>query len=235
MALNKLWYLGAAGLIVTGLLWVGFFYDSGSRLTPTVEKSTGVDMEIAGLKYSNYKEGKLQSRVQAAQLMVVPRKIGAFQIKSINEAVITRFRLEMHSSNLPAEPNKTRSVLPDELSDGIKGLAAIKGTGRIVKITIAGMEILSLRDEKPEFILQARVGSFDARQKQLQLENVTMLQPENHLRLTTDLAIWNKEINAFEVPGPYVLYRGKEVDKGERVFIDLAFRIIREKKPQKKS
>ena len=221
-------------LIISGLLWVGVFYDSGSRLTPTVEKSTGVDMEIAGLKYSNYKEGKLQSRVQAEQLMVVPRKIGAFQIKSINEAVITRFRLEMHSSNLAAEP-KTGSALPDELSDGIKGLAAIKGTGRIVKMTIAGMEILSLRDEKPEFILQARVGSFDARHKQLQLENVTMLQPENHLRLTTDLAIWNKEINAFEIPGPYVLYRGKEVVKGERVFIDLAFRIIREKNPQKKS
>ncbi len=235
MSATKWWYLGAGGMIVAVLLWVGFFYDSGSRLVPVAEKSTGVAMEIEGLKYSNYKEGKLQSRVQAAQLMVVPRKIGAFQIKSINEAVITRFRLEMHSSNLPAEPIKTGSALPDELSDGIKGLAAIKGTGRIVKMTIAGMEILSLRDEKPEFILQARVGSFDARHKQLQLENVIMQQPEKHLRLTTDRAIWNKEINAFEVPGPYILHRGKEVIKGERVFIDLAFRIIREKKPQKKN
>ena len=235
MSATKWLYWGAGGAIVAILLWVGFFYDSGSGLVPSATKSTGVAMEIEGLKYANYKDGKLQSRVQAAQLIVVPRKIGAFQIKSINEAVITRFRLEMHSSNLAAEQNKTGTALPDELSDGIKGLAAIKGTGRIVKMTIAGMEILSLRDEKPEFILQASVGSFDARQKQLQLENVTMLQPGNHLRLTTDLAIWNKEINAFEVPGPYVLYRGKEVVKGERVFIDLAFRIIREKKPQKKS
>jgi hypothetical protein len=235
LSINKWLYLGVGGLIVTGLVWVGFFYDRGSRIVPTVEKSTGVAMEIEGLKYSNYKDGKLQSRVQAAQLMVVPRKIGVFQIQSINEAVISRFRLEMHSATLPDEPNKTGTALPDELSDGIKGLATIKGAGRIVKVTIAGMEILSLRGDKPEFILQARVGSFDARHKQLQLENVIMQQPGNHLRLTTDRAVWNKEINAFEVPGSYVLQRGNEVTKGERIFIDLAFRIIRDKKAKKKT
>lgn len=232
LSINKWLYLGIAGLIATGLLWVGFFYDSGSRLVPSTAKSTGVAMDIEGLKYANYKNGKLQSRVQAAQLVVVPRKIGAFQIQSINEAVISHFRLELIRS---PDKEKEEGALPDELSDGIKGLASIKGSGRIVKVTIAGMEILSLRDNNPEFILQARVGSFDARHKQLQLENVVMQQPDNHLRLTTDLAVWNKEIKAFEVPGPYVLYRGKEVVKGDRVFIDLAFRIIREKKPQKKS
>jgi len=233
MSANKWWYWGAGGVIVAVFLWFGLFYDSESRLAPSAEKSTGVAMEIEGLKYSNYKDGKMQSRVQAAQLMVVPRKIGVFQIQSINEAVISRFRLEMHSATLPDEPNKTGAALPDELSDGIKGLASIKGSGRIVKVTIAGMEILSLRGDKPEFILQARIGTFDARHKQLQLENVSMQQPENHLRLTTDRAVWNKEINAFAVPGSYVLHRGNEVVKGENIFIDLAFRIIRDKKTKK--
>ena len=235
LPINKWWYWGVGSLIAAGLLWVAFFYDSSSGIVPTAEKSTGVAMEIEGLKYSNYKEGKLQSRVQAAQLMVVPRKIGVFQIQSINEAVISRFRIEMHKSALPEEKKKTETVLPDQLSDGIKGLAAIKGAGRIVKVTIAGMEILSLQGDKPEFILQARVGTFDARHKQLQLENVIMQQPENHLRLTTDRAVWNKELNAFAVPGPYVLYRGKEVTKGENIFIDLAFRIIRYKEDKKKN
>lgn len=233
MPINKWWYWGVGGVLVAVFLWVGLFYDSGSQLLPVAEKSTGVAMEIEGLKYSNYKDGKLKSRVQAAQLMVVPRKIGAFQIQSLNEAVISRFRLEMHSATLPDEPSKTGTSLPDELSDGIKGLATIKGAGRIVKVTIAGMEILALRGDKPEFILQASVGSFDARHKQLQLENVIMEQPENHLRLTTDRAVWNKEINSFAVPGPYVLHRGNEVVKGENIFIDLAFRIIRDKKTKK--
>lgn len=236
MSATKWWYWSCGGLIVAVLLWVGFFYDRGSRLIPSpAEQPSGVAIEIEGLKSTNYKEGKLQSRVQAAQLVVVPRKIGVFQIQSINEAVISRFRLEMHNTARPVEQNSSTAALPDELSDGINGLASIKGSGRIVKVTIADMEILSIRENKPEFILQARVGTFDARHKQLQLENVIMQQPENHLRLTTDRAVWNKEINAFEVPGPYVLHRGNEVVKGEHIFIDLAFRIIRDKKARKKN
>lgn len=229
MAAKKWWY-GGAGLLIVGFLWAWIGYDREPVATPVVGKSSGVAMEIEGLKYSNYKDGKLQSRVQAAQLVVVPRRIGIFQIQSINEAVISGFRLEMHNARLAAGEGNSGAALPDELSDGIKGLASLKGAGRIVKVTIAGMEILSLRGDRAEFLLQARVGSFDARRKQLQLENVTMEQPEKQLRLTTDKALWNQDLKAFAVPGPYILYRGKEVVKGENIFIDLAFRLISYKK-----
>ncbi len=240
MSAHKWWYWGAIGLIVAVLLWVGFFYDNGSRLVPTAEKSTGVAMEIEGLKYSNYKDGKLQSRVQAGQLVVVPRKIGIFQIQSINEAVISRFRLEVFNSPAKKEANQS-APLPDELSEGIKGLASIKGSGRITKVTIAGMEILSLQDNQPKFILNARVGIFDARQKQLQLEQITLQQPALGMRIVSERAVWNKKINAFEIPGPYELHAADGVQKGERVYVDMNFRLIfdkgsiKPKKAQKKS
>lgn len=239
LSANKWWYGGVGGVIVAGVLSVVFFYDSGSRLVPAVEKSTGVAIEIEGLKYSNYKDEKLQSRVQAAQLMVVPRKIGVFQIQSINEAVISQFRLEIFNSppTIPGNQEKLNSApsvareneFADELSEGIKGLASIKGAGRITKVTITGMEIFSLREDKPEFILQARVGSFDARKKELQLEQVTLLQPITGMRIVTERAVWNKKIKAFEIPGDYEVTTEKGVKKGKRIYIDMNFRLIYDK------
>lgn len=232
---GKKWrYWGGGGVIVL-LLWAGLSYDRGARLVPTVEKSTGVAMEIEGLKYSNYRDDQLQSRVQAGQLVVVPRQIGIFQVQSINEAVITRFRIEVMNS--PEQKAEKPSIsLPNELADGIKGLASIKGSGRITKVTIAGLEVLALQGDQPKFVLHAKTGTFDARQKQLQLEGITLQQPASGMRIKSERALWNKKINAFEIPGPYELHTAEGVQKGERLYVDMNFRLIFDKgsvKPKK--
>lgn len=225
---NLLWGGGIIGTLLLTVAGVYLSRQSERPLPVETVKSSGVAMEIQGLKYSNYKEGKLQSRVQAGQLIVVPRKIGIFQIQSINEAVISQFRLEILNEPVKAS-SATSTDLPLELADGIKGLAAIKGSGRITKVTIAGMTIISLQDNQPNFILNAKVGVFDARQKQLQLEQVILQKPSLGMKIVTERAVWNKKINAFEIPGPYEIHKSDGIQKGERVYVDMNFRLIFDK------
>lgn len=221
-----MWGGGIIGIALLTVAGIYLSHETEGRLSVETVNSTGIAMEIEGLKYSNYKDGRLQSRVQAGQLVVVPRKIGIFQIHSINEAVISRFRLEILNAPLTSGAANHQSDLPLELSDGIKGLAAIKGSGRITKVTISGMEIISLRDDKPVLRLIAQTGLFDARQKQLKLEKIVLQNPSIGLRISSEQALWNKKINAFEIPGPYELHTADGIQKGERIYVDMNFRLI---------
>lgn len=179
-------------------------------------------MSIRGMEYSSYYgNGQLQSRFTADQFLVKPRQFSVFKIKSVNEAILTNTRFEIFGPP-PVETDSSNRLTTDgedgdlgtQLSDGIRGLAELKGMGRITRAVLFGMSMETFFNEKPILHLQAQHATMNISKAEMILEKAIIENHQTATRLIGKEIFWNEKQKTFEIPGEYHLQSPSGIIRG---------------------
>jgi hypothetical protein len=176
------------------------------------------------MEYSSYYgNGQLQSRVTADQFLVKPRQFSVFKIKSVNEAILTNTRFEIFGPP-PVDTDSSNRLTTDgedgdlgtQLSDGIRGLAELKGMGRITRAVLFGMSMETFFNEKPILHLQAQHATMNISKAEMILEKAIIENHQTATRLIGKEIFWNEKQKTFKIPGEYHLQTPSGTIRGEK-------------------
>lgn len=216
--------LGGVGLMV----WVVTGYRNQAEERVGMETPSSHPMAIKGLVFSNYEGDRLQSRVKADQLLVKPRQFSVFRIKSVNEVVLTNtfFEIYQYPAEKGSAAGEERFSLGAQLTSGVKGLAGLKGMGRVTRAVLLGMKMEVLNSGHPHLRLSAQNAEMSINKAEMQMENVLIENPVSGKRLISKVVIWDEKNRVFVVPGEYRLQTPGGISVGKNVAVDLNLQIL---------
>ena len=181
---------------------------SNERRPPTFE----------GITISEFSGTTLRRRLRAAQLLVVPKRIGFLQVARLSELVLTGARLELFEEG---DDPATRSA-GDILFRAAHGAPEMVGAGqRLAAATIYGFECEMVRRGTLDVRVVARRGSVDPRSGNLVLDDFEVnLPPLRSVRGRR--ALWRAAASELVVSGAYEWRDGDSVARGRGLRLDLA-------------
>lgn len=212
--------LGLFICVLTWLLVTG--YDSKPS-TSLVEKSGQRPLSISGMAYDTYRNEQLASSIKVENLQVRPRKIGIFRVKSLNEVALTKARFDLYQrpSYAAGEPTAQEGQsLTSGFSEGLNGLASLRGMGRITRATIDSMILNLHRAKGPYLQLRSRSAILDLKKQNFQFINARLLGRQGAFHLVTPLLKWDEQRKLFYVPGKYRLLTSDGQLRGSGAVID---------------
>lgn len=191
----------------------------------------GPPLNIEGLVFSDYQGGLLASRIEVRKMYVRPIKFAGFRVKSLNELSLEGVKFIFHRSIESAEQQENQQMAPaigDNFLSTIRGLAKMKGLGRVVRGNINHLNMSFVEYENVYFSLQSERAFFEVRDnKKINFENVSFFRPQNRVRITTEKSYWDEAMRLFVVPGRYSYISPAGVSSGKNIAFDLDFKIRR--------
>lgn len=190
-------------------------------------------LNIQGLSFSDYLGAQLTSRIRVKQLYVRPRKFGGFRIKSVNELFLDEAKFEFHQVTTHTEPGSPTEgpTLGNGLASAVRGLAELRGIGRVVQGNVQDMTLEIFRDDKLHLSVVSKSAILDFKKRQTQMKQARLLAPGKNLTLVSNLIVWDDKRELFLVPGRYELKTANGKKSGEDIALtlDLQIRRIRTK------
>jgi len=172
---------------------------------------------LEGLVLSEFAGAKLQRRLRADQLLVVPKRMGIFQVAGLNELVLTRARLEVFEADerAPRGGGATGAVSRGTLD-------VVSAGRRIASASIHGLECEIVRSGELRTRISAARGRVDIRSGDVILEefSLTELRPSSR-SIRGAKAVWRVAEQELVVSGPYELRDGARVTTGRGLRLDL--------------
>jgi len=178
-----------------------------------------------GVSSKVYDNGVLVSKMEAEMFKIRPRKFFLFNIKSVNEAILTNVKLDIYIKNKGLKEGKETAYIDllKPIFDATTGKGT--GTGLITRAVIKGIDFNIFNSDILIHKLKARSADFMLQNKKIVFLNVTLEHPPSSRLISAERMIWDAQEGNFKVPGWYKSSTPKGDSKGKGVQIDLDFRI----------
>ncbi len=159
---------------------------------------------ITDLRYKACKDGRLVARIEAEEFKIRPRRFFVFQIKSLNEAIITNAKMDLFFRR-----GVPHGSLQQEGGDGPFG-ALLRdltnkesGVGLVTKVTLKGVDI-SIYDSDA-LTQRLRADSADLRSDTGQgtFYNATLEETSSGKFAVAAKVVWDSHKRKFKVSGDY--------------------------------
>lgn len=178
-------------------------------------------LSIQGLVYSSYNGSHLLSRTKAEQLQVRAKRYSLFKVKSVNEAIFVNPVFESYLTSEDDSSDGAGQDFNSQVSEGISGLAELKGVGHIVSALLLRPVFILDRGAHDRIEISAKQGEISLRNNKLVLTEVVFEGTNPHRLIQCQQAIWEKDKRQFYIPGEYRLEEGRRLEKGGNVFVGL--------------
>jgi len=215
------------GLAITILfLSVGLgvgLYLNYDRPLPTAMPvlQSSVSMSVGGLDLKNFSQGKLAERIQVGQFMVKPRRFGIFSVKSVNEAIFLKTRIDLHPRPcLDGKDGGKDTGLLSAIDNSLQSVAQMRGVGRVTRSKFTEFMMRLHREGEPPLQIHAREAFGNIPEKEFSLSECILQVGEK--RLKASKALWNQERKCFIVPGEFVFWQGATRLSGTGAEVDLS-------------
>lgn len=188
-------------------------------LTPA---PTGPRLAIQGLTVQASEGGRISSRLQANQLLILPKRLGPIELGVLEELVITGARLELYA------PAAGQTTGWQSATFGL-GSSAVFGTRDgppLAGVTIHGLEVTLAGAAGAESRLTAARGDLDAWKARLVLRDVTIQAIPAGRSLRTPRAIWREGSGDLYVPGAWELREGDRTTRGHGLVANLSLTTV---------
>lgn len=216
-------------ILLTGwLIWQILSAEPSTEPLPVHQDTGRTPLAISGMTYNNYQYDRLVSHISVDELLVQSRSFGFFRIRSINEAVLTNARIQVHnySSDIDSDTEPLNSESPEQLSlssafsESIDGLSSIRGMGRITRALFRPISLTVFTDQSPSLRLRAQSAELDMQKKNVEFHRAQLGGSHVAFRLTTQRLIWNERLEQFQIPGDYQLHFNDRVLTGRLAQLD---------------
>ena len=171
-------------------------------------------------------EGRVASVVAADDLVIRPRSYRVFNIKSLNEVVLTNVRIEEHlydnKLDTPAGISLERDILGVVGNEGMRS-GSNKEFGLITRVVINKFELAKFIDKRQTILLKAEQASIGKKKHQVVFNQAALEQMATGKRLISEKLIWDKNLDAFLIPGSYILQTPERQTQGHNVRMNLDF------------
>jgi hypothetical protein len=188
-------------------------------------KSSNKPLLINGLSYKVYNNGMLVSKMQAEVFKIKPRRFFIFNIKSINEAILTNVKIDVYINKKTKEGKEIKKDI-DLLKlffDSTTGRN--KGMGLITRAMIKGIDLNIYNSDVLTHNLKAATAYFMLKKNKIVFYNVNLENPPSHKLISAEEIIWDAREKSFKVPDRYTASSPKGKIKGKGLIIDLDFNI----------
>jgi len=199
----------------------------GKKKTNISPQSYNPPLLINGLSHKVYNNGILVSKMEAEEFKIRPRKFFIFNIKSVNEAILTNVKLNMYIKN--KELKEGKEVADIDLLNPIFDATTGKGTGTglITRAVIKGIDVNIFISDVLTHKLKATSADFMLKKKRIVFYNASLEHPPSSRLISADKIIWDAQEKAFMVYNLDKTSSTKEKakGKGKGLKIDLDFNI----------
>jgi hypothetical protein len=209
-------------ILALGLLVVWAFLPEKKR-SNTLPQSYNPPLLINGLSYKAYNNGILVSKMEAEEFKIRPRKFFIFNIKSVNEAILTNVKLNMYLKNKELADIDLLNPIFDATTD--KGTGKGTGIGLITRAIIKGIDVNIFISDVLTHKLKATSADFMLKKKRIVFYNASLEHPPSSRLISADKIIWDAQEKAFMVYNLDKTSSTKEKAKGKGLKIDLDFNI----------
>ncbi len=194
------------------MVWAALSIKLHKDSTPPPQERFHVDlnrpMQISGLRYSNYYDDNLESRLEFDNFQVRPRRFGPFKIQSVNEIFIRNARIQrLPVAQKEEKQEEEKDSISNQLPASLKEFLKSQKIGRVQRVVFEGLQYTRI-DSHAEGItskIMARHAEYDFRQKKLILTNAAL----NNYAVTRHLIAkeieWNESKRAWWVSGAATL------------------------------
>ena len=187
--------------------------------------NTAYPIWIKGFSSREFNGNNVLKRLSADELTIGPRKYFVFNIRPLNEAVISNAKLETHYY---FDGNSTGQELDrfhpgGSLISG-KGIrTSIPTKGIITRCRFKDLFWKIYRDNNLSLVIQAKGAEINFRTKQMRLSDVCIEDRKSHKCIITRSVIWNEKQKTFKIPGHYIAMTPKGRVSGRGMQLDLNF------------
>lgn len=191
----------------------------------TLPQSYNPPLSINGLSYKVYNNGMLVSKMEADAFKIRPRKFFIFNIKPINEVILTNVKLDVYINKKTKEgrESKTDIDLLKLFLDSTTGNGT--GTGLITRALIKKININIHNSDVLTHRLNASTAKFMLKRKKIIFYNVNLENPLSHKLIHAAQINWDTQKKVFSIPDWYEISSPKGKTKGKSISIDLNFNI----------
>jgi hypothetical protein len=177
---------------------------------------------VEGLALSEFAGATLARRISADQLVVVPKRIGIFQVSALSELVLTRARVELFETGggTPrARATAMDAIVPAE-GFAVPGLASVR---HLAGATIYGLEVVIRRGGAPAARVEAAHARADVRTGNLVLRDFRLIELPAGRTVSAARATWRRGSDDFVIPGDWVATEAGRTRTGRGLRVDARF------------
>lgn len=161
--------------------------------------------------YSEHDGARESRRLTAAQLLVVPKRLGLFQVAGLNELVLARPRFEILLD--------ARAPLPAAVPPDLFGVALVRAPA-VASAAMFDLECVLRRDGRAISRISASRASADLRTGNASLRDLRIAAAEGPRALHAARAEWRAADRRFVIRGEYDL-EGEEPRHGRGLEVDV--------------
>jgi hypothetical protein len=188
-------------------------------------------LQLTDFWYSAQDENGVLNTVEADNLVIRPRRYLVFNIKSLNEAILTRAHLQVHlrdKDNADVNPFdvKYEDIIPfTDSGAGSENRSRGSGFGIVTRLLAEDLTLDVLRKASTTLVLTAERGLVENRKGEAQFINATLSDPRTGRLIRSNRILWDNKRKKFMVPGTYSLTAPRDQVRGEAISVDLDFNI----------
>jgi hypothetical protein len=208
-----------AALAAACLVASGCARDGDAPRESSSDVATG-PLSVEGLAYAEHAGSELTRRIEAAQLLVVPRHLGVFQVAGLYEVVLTRVRIELFLDALrrvPAPSGSSGLATPLQLTP-------FHDRGKLVATSLYDVQGVAVRGGTPVSRFSAANARLDVGSGDVVLNDFRITHVPTARTVQARRALWRAQANEFRIAGDYLLTDGSALRKGRGLQVDLEFR-----------
>lgn len=180
---------------------------------------------MQSFSYTSFNDHGIDNTLEADELEIKPRRFMAFNIKSVNEAVLNNARLTVYTrEDVDSEPQYFgfEDVIP--LSDDKEGrMGRSRVLGLVTRMILNKMEMDLFRDNNKIITLVAETGLVEKKDGGLKAFNAILTDVRSSRQITTRKLLWDNKDKLFLIPGPYMMSTSSGNVFGKSVEVDLDF------------
>lgn len=220
---------------IIGMVFIGISAWFGIQTEPLPDtRNTNSRLEhisiLENFTYRSYNNDLLVKILEADELLVTPRRVFVFNVNNVNEFTMhnARFNVYLHG-NSESDMNPF-SLLETSLASnteqgGHTELSLPKEFGHITRAVIVNLIQNIYSDNVLKAVITARRAHFNKQDGKPEYLAVTLFDTKSANKIICKKALWNKDKNRFEIPGPYMLVSANNLERGRDIAVNLDFAI----------
>jgi hypothetical protein len=196
----KVFVVSAVGCLI---VWAAFPNRKTNEFpAPSNAEIRNEELLIRGLRYKSYSNGVLVAQVEAEEFKIIPRRFLVFQIKSINEAVVTNTKISIFSSR---EDNPGGGKGMDPFGSLFKEFTnKDSGVGLVTKVIVKGIDIVIYDSDVLTQHLRAASADLRSNGGAAIFYDAVLERPASRTRIKAKKMIWDSREKKFIIPGGHL-------------------------------
>ncbi len=219
--------------LTLGVVWV-IWEGEGARLANN-EISQGKEelstpLRLKGFSYTSVEGGVLRSRLRADLLVVLPRRLGGFQMRGANDLTLFNVDLETFFS----DDAKEGELLSGKAMQGqLSTLQGVKGLGRIGRVVMKPFHAKLHVAQVARSEIQAEGADVDFSRHATRFDKATLCEVGGVRCIDAGRILWDEANKRFSIPGDFLARTPTRQGAGKGLYVYPDFRL--EPMPQENS